>query len=114
MWGLVGLADFADGCYTTIDHQTVQDSNPRPCTRHHHSPLLTPKNQRFEPTTMHYCTIDPKIQRFKPTMHYHALHRDRLAPQKSVRTHDHALTAIAVLAGKGAQLRLRATNVPKI
>jgi hypothetical protein len=34
-WGLVGFADFSDAYYTTIDHQTVQDSNPRPCTHHH-------------------------------------------------------------------------------
>jgi hypothetical protein len=38
---LVGFAAFAGGYYTTIDHQKVQDSNPRPCT-----------------PGMHYTTID--------------------------------------------------------
>jgi hypothetical protein len=35
------------------------------------TPPLTQQSQRFEPTTMHYTTIDPKIKRFEPTtMHY--------------------------------------------
>jgi hypothetical protein len=35
---------------TTTDSQKVEDSNPRPYT----TPPVTPKCQRFEPTTMHY------------------------------------------------------------
>jgi hypothetical protein len=70
-----------------------------------HSPPLTPKCQRFEPTAMHYTTIDsknvrdsttrpcttppltPKNERFKhTTMHY------TIEPKKAkIRTHDHAL-----------------------
>jgi hypothetical protein len=46
----------------------VKYSNPRPCT----TPPLTQKSQRFEPTTMHYTTIDP--QKTKIRTQDHALH----------------------------------------
>jgi hypothetical protein len=86
--GLVGFADFADGYYTTIDHQNVQDSNPRPCTT---TPPLTTKSQRFEPTTMHYTTIDPKFKDSNPRP---CTTPRSTGPQKSIRNYDHELTTI--------------------
>jgi hypothetical protein len=50
--------------YTTIDSHKFKDSNPGPCT----TPPLTPKNKWFEPTTMHYTTIDPLMAGSAPNI----------------------------------------------
>jgi hypothetical protein len=103
----VGFADFADGYYSTIDHQKVQDSNsppltpkikdsnprpytipalnPRPCT----TPRSTsPPKSQFEPTTMHSppLTLKVKYSNLRPCT------TPPLTSKKSkIRIQDHAL-----------------------
>jgi hypothetical protein len=48
-----------------------------------------PKSQRFEPTTMHYTTIDPRKSKIRT--HDHALHHHWPSKMSNIRTHDHAL-----------------------
>jgi hypothetical protein len=58
-WSWSNLCLFGGHFTTALRHhwpQKAKDSNPRPCT----TPPLTPKSKRFEPTTMHYATMNPK------------------------------------------------------
>jgi hypothetical protein len=59
VWGLVGFADFADGYYTTIEHQKVPRFEPRPCT----TPPLTPKSKdsNSQPCNTPRSTGPPKV-----------------------------------------------------
>jgi hypothetical protein len=63
--------------YTTIDDpRKDKHSNPRYALHHH----WLPKSQRFEPTTMHYTTIDPqnvKIRANENALHLHWPPKDK-------------------------------------